>query len=240
MLRSAGASGAGVAAIITSPTSRSASFMAQLEFPATNNTAEYESILLALRKAWEMGAPRLLIHTDSQVAAGHIDKSYQARSPELTKYLEAFRKAETHFRGITASGVPRATITDVDALVKAAAGGAMLPSHVLYKVLCSPAAFDMAVPATGVAVIDAEPHWRLQITDILAGRAEPSSAVEHQRLRQRGRGYVLVEGALYKTGVCVHILRCVSRSQGAELLKEVHDGHCGTHLAPRALAAKAL
>lgn len=34
-------------------------------------------------------------------------------------------------------------------------------------------------------------------------------------------------------------MRCVSRSQGAELLKE-HDGHCGMQLALRTLVAKTL
>ncbi|EAZ11138.1 hypothetical protein OsJ_00987 [Oryza sativa Japonica Group] len=127
---------------------------ARLEFPTTNNTAEYEAIMLALRKARAMGAQCLVIHTDSQVVAGHIDKSYQARSPELAKYLEAFRKAEACFRGITVSGVPRATIADVDALAKAAAGSTLLPSHVLYEVLRSPAASDTDAPAAEVAVID--------------------------------------------------------------------------------------
>lgn len=139
---------------ITSPIGRSASFAARLEFPTTNNTAEYEAIMLALRKARAMGAQCLVIHTDSQVVAGHIDKSYQARSPELAKYLEAFRKAEACFRGITVSGVPRATIADVDALAKAAAGSTLLPSHVLYEVLRSPAASDTDAPAAEVAVID--------------------------------------------------------------------------------------
>lgn len=41
---------------ITSPIGRSASFAARLEFPTTNNTAEYEAIMLALRKARAMGA----------------------------------------------------------------------------------------------------------------------------------------------------------------------------------------
>lgn len=89
-------------------------------------------------------------------------------------------------------------------------------------------------------MIDVEPDWRMQIVDILTGRAEPSSAAEHQRFRQHARGYVLVEGALYKTDVCAPLLRCISRSEGAEFLKEVHDGHYGTHLALRALAAKTL
>ncbi|KAF0930083.1 hypothetical protein E2562_027915 [Oryza meyeriana var. granulata] len=62
-----------------------------------NNVAKYEVILLALCKARAMGPPQIIISTDSQVAAGHIDKSYQAWNLELTRYLAAFRKAETHF-----------------------------------------------------------------------------------------------------------------------------------------------
>ncbi|KAF0929052.1 hypothetical protein E2562_015167 [Oryza meyeriana var. granulata] len=77
-----------------------------------------------------MGAPRIVISTNSQVAVGHIDKSYQARNPELTKYLAAFRRAETHFRGVTM--VPRANIADADALAKATVANMPLPPHVMY------------------------------------------------------------------------------------------------------------
>ncbi|KAF0930786.1 hypothetical protein E2562_035258 [Oryza meyeriana var. granulata] len=83
--------------VISSPTGQKAVFTTKLEFPTTNNIAKYEAILLALRKARAMGTPRIIISTDSQVAVGHIDKSYQARNLELARYLAAFRKAEAHF-----------------------------------------------------------------------------------------------------------------------------------------------
>ncbi|KAF0895068.1 hypothetical protein E2562_006780 [Oryza meyeriana var. granulata] len=72
---------------------------------------------------------------DSQMAAGQIDKLFQARHPELAKYLVAFRKAEAHFKGITVRSIPCSEIADADALAKAAANNEPLPAHVLYVVL---------------------------------------------------------------------------------------------------------
>lgn len=83
---------------------------------------------------------------------------------------------EAHFRGITVSEVPRATIADVDALAKVAAANAVTPPQVLYEVLRSPATLEPDALARGVVVIDTEPDWRMLIVDILTGRAEPSSA----------------------------------------------------------------
>jgi ribonuclease HI len=62
-------------------------YAAGLEFQCTNNTVEYEAVLLGLRKARAMGIQRLIIKIDSQVVAGHIEKDYKARDQELAKYL---------------------------------------------------------------------------------------------------------------------------------------------------------
>jgi ribonuclease HI len=43
--------------------------------------AEYEGLLLALRKARAVGARRLVILTDSELVAGHIGKTYKAKKP---------------------------------------------------------------------------------------------------------------------------------------------------------------
>ncbi|KAF0895954.1 hypothetical protein E2562_018027 [Oryza meyeriana var. granulata] len=187
------ATGAGAAAVISSPTTRKAIFAAKLEFPATNNIAKYEAILLALCKARAMGVLRIIIGTDSQVAAGHIDKSCQAWNPELVKYLAAFRWAETHFRGVTVAGTPHANIADADALAKAVATNTPLAPHVMYEVLSTPTARPSDTPPSTVAVIDTTPDWRALIIDILTGRAEALARMEERRLCQRARGYVLVE-----------------------------------------------
>jgi ribonuclease HI len=62
-------------------------YAARLEFQCTNNIAEYEAILLGLHKAKAMGIQRLVIKTDAQTVAGHIEKYYKVRDPELVKYL---------------------------------------------------------------------------------------------------------------------------------------------------------
>jgi ribonuclease HI len=62
-------------------------YAARQEFQCTNNIAEYEAVLLELRKAKAMGIQRLVIKIDSQIIAGHIEKDYNARDPELAKYL---------------------------------------------------------------------------------------------------------------------------------------------------------
>jgi ribonuclease HI len=62
-------------------------YAARLEFQCTNNIAEYEAVLLGLRKAKAMGIQRLVIKTDSQIVAGYIEKDYKARDQELAKYL---------------------------------------------------------------------------------------------------------------------------------------------------------
>jgi ribonuclease HI len=56
----------------------------------TNNMAEYEGLLLALRKARAVGARRLVILTDSELIAGHIGKTYKGKKPDMMKYLQVF------------------------------------------------------------------------------------------------------------------------------------------------------
>ncbi|KAF0898673.1 hypothetical protein E2562_009180 [Oryza meyeriana var. granulata] len=149
-----------------------------------------------------MGVPRIIISTDSQVAMGHIDKSYQAWNLELAKYLTAIKRAETLFRGVMVAGTPRANIADTDALAKATAANTPLPPHVMYEVLSTPAAQPLDMPSSTVAAIDTMPDWCTPIIDILTGRAEALTGTEERWLRQRARGYVLVEEALYKMGIC--------------------------------------
>jgi ribonuclease HI len=85
-------------------------YAARLEFQCTNNIAEYETVLLGLRKAKAMGIQRLVIKTDSQIVAGHIEKDYKARDPELAKYLQFLRDQEKHFEGFKSKTSQEMTI----------------------------------------------------------------------------------------------------------------------------------
>jgi ribonuclease HI len=46
----------------------------QIEFPATNNTAEYDGLVNGLRLVKDLGIRRLLIRRDSQLVAKQVQK----------------------------------------------------------------------------------------------------------------------------------------------------------------------
>jgi hypothetical protein len=74
----------------------------------------------------------------------------------------------------------------------------------------------------------------------LRGHYEPQDELQGKRLKQRARGYVVVNGELYKSGVTEHWLRCITSEKVLELLREIHIGFCGAHIGTRALAGKAI
>jgi hypothetical protein len=51
---------------------------------------------------------------------------------------------------------------------------------------------------------------------------------------------VVIEGELFKQGVCSPLLKCLSRAKGQELMKEIHSGICGAHIGSRLLLSKVL
>jgi hypothetical protein len=65
-----GTFGAGAAAILISPSKIKTCYAARLEFNCTNNIAEYEALLLGLRKLRALGIRRAVLKSDSQVIIG--------------------------------------------------------------------------------------------------------------------------------------------------------------------------
>jgi ribonuclease HI len=91
--------GAGVAAIIMSPTGVKHRYAARLSFAlesdrCTNNIAEYEAIILGLRKLRALGITTCIVKIDSNVVVGQVEKEYSAKDPALMQYLTAVRSLE--------------------------------------------------------------------------------------------------------------------------------------------------
>jgi ribonuclease HI len=78
-----GTFGAGAADVLVAPSKVRTCYAAKLDFSCTNNIAEYEALLLGLRKLRAMGIRRAILKTDSQVISSHIDKSSKARDQNL-------------------------------------------------------------------------------------------------------------------------------------------------------------
>jgi len=63
--RAWGMNGAGIAAILTPPKGPKLRYAAKLDFLTTNNIAEYETVLLGLRKLRAFGVQRCIVWSNS-------------------------------------------------------------------------------------------------------------------------------------------------------------------------------
>jgi ribonuclease HI len=94
-----GTFGAGAAAVLVAPSKVRTCYVIRLDFNCTNNIAEYEALLLGLRKLKAMGIRRVVLKTDCPVISGHVDKSCRARDPKLEKYLVQFEGLKLPLKG---------------------------------------------------------------------------------------------------------------------------------------------
>jgi ribonuclease HI len=244
--------GAGAAAIITSPTGVKHRYAARLSFAlesdrCTNNIAEYEAVILGLRKLRALGVTTCIVKTNSKVVAGQVEKEYSAKDPALMQYLTAVRSIERQFKGFTLQHVDRARNEEADALAKAAARGETFPSDVFYHVIGTPAVrnpegLHVTNNAEGHRIVNLimTEDWQAPITLFLQGYYHPSDVNEAKRLKHRSRDFVLVGDQLYKKEISQPMLKCVTETEGIQILREVHSGTCGSHSGPRALAAKVI
>jgi hypothetical protein len=66
--------------------------------------------------------------------------------------------------------------------------------------------------------------WRIEIVSFLQGNCLSDDEAYNKRMEARTRPYVIIERELYKQGVCSPLLKCLSRTEGKELTKEIHAG----------------
>jgi ribonuclease HI len=128
-----GTFGAGAVVVLVAPSKVRTYYAVRLDFSCTNNIAEYEALLLGLRKLKAMGIRRVIFKTDSQVISGHVDKISKARDPKLEKYLDAVRRLEASFEGFSIKNIPRGENEHANLLAKSVTQGLPLPSEVFFK-----------------------------------------------------------------------------------------------------------
>jgi ribonuclease HI len=232
-----GTFGAGVAAILVAPSKVRTCYAARLDFSCTNDIAEYEALLLGLRKLKAMGIRRGILKTDSQVISGHVDKSSKARDPKLEKYLDIVQRLEASFEGFSVKNIPRGENEHTNLLAKSAAQGLTLPSEVFFETIKAPSVELMERAVLTISPVHSE-DWRTEIISFLQGNCLSDDEVYNKRMEARTRPYVMIEGELYKHGVCSPLLKCLSRTEGIELMKEIHAGLCGSRIGSRPLLGK--
>jgi hypothetical protein len=80
--------------------------------------------------------------------------------------------------------------------------------------------------------------WRTEIVSFLQGNYHSDDEAYIKRMHAKTRPYMIIEGELFKQGVCSLLLKCLSRAEGQELMKEIHSGVCGAHIGSMPLLGK--
>ena len=66
--------------------------MVRLDFPTTNNEAEYEALVAGLDLAKAAGAASVVIHCDSQVVTNEVNRDYECKGERMKRYLEQVKR----------------------------------------------------------------------------------------------------------------------------------------------------
>jgi hypothetical protein len=184
-----------------------------------------------------MGIRREILKSDSQVITDHIYKSSKARDPKLEKYLDTVQRMEASFEGFSVKNIPRGENEHADLLAKSAAQGLPLPSEVFFEIIKAPSVELMERVVLTISPMHSE-DWRTEIVSFLQGNCPSDDEAYIKRMEARTRPYIIIEGELYKQRVCSPLLKCLSRTEGQELMKEMHAGLCRAHIGSRPLLGK--
>jgi hypothetical protein len=122
--------------------------------------------------------------------------------------------------GFSIQHVDRSKNEVADALAKVAVRGDPMPSNVFFQIIEASIVRDPDGHRI-ISLIMTE-DWRAPIALYLQGHYRPTDQDEAKRLKYRSCCFTLIEGKLYKKGICQTLLKCITTVEGVDLLREVH------------------
>ncbi|KAL5583578.1 hypothetical protein UlMin_016020 [Ulmus minor] len=80
--------GSGIRIVLESPKQENVFKALRLEFPVSNNEAEYEALLTGLKMARELDVKAIHVFCDSKLVSAQVNAEFQAREPRMAAYLQ--------------------------------------------------------------------------------------------------------------------------------------------------------
>ena len=155
--------------------------MIRLDFPTTNNEAEYEALVAGLDLAKAAGAENIIIHCDSQVITSQVNDDYECRNERMKKYLEEV-KGRTSGLKVKFVQIPRKENECADRLAKAAFAEFMnAPEQVLSFVQTSSLIDD----GKQMQEIYVEENWTIPLIAYLRSSTLPDGKDAARKLKVR-------------------------------------------------------
>ncbi|KAL8134680.1 hypothetical protein AgCh_009635 [Apium graveolens] len=224
----------GAGLVLQSPDGFLIEYAMKLDFPTTNNEAEYEALIAGLGLAGILRVKNLKVRGDSKLIISQVQGEFEARDDTMAKYVRLVRAVMTQFNECHIEHIPREENAKADALSKFASSEIEESSGSVYFRVLKTRSIDVKL----VAPIGLETSWIDPIKAHIQTGWLPSDATEARKLTVRALRYSLIDGILYKRSFVVPYLRCLRPDEARLALEEVHEGIYGQHLGGRALAHK--
>ena len=106
----------GVGVVLYHEEDKAVALLFKLEFPCSNNTAEYESYLIGLATTLEIGIKHLKLMGDLNLVVCQTKGSFSLKEPSLALYRAMAQKMEEKFSTFEIKHTPRNENQFADAL----------------------------------------------------------------------------------------------------------------------------
>jgi ribonuclease HI len=186
-------------------------YVLQILWAVSNNEAEYEALLHELRLAISLRIKRLLVYGDSLLVVQQVNKEWDCNKETMDAYVQEVHKLESKFSGLEVHHVLREHNVSADTLSKLGSTRARVPSGVFVQELkqssikSSPqVTIDVGPQQPDREVMVLQEDWREAFIDFIRNQRLPAGidakSVEAARVLRRSKGFVLVDGKLYRRG----------------------------------------
>jgi hypothetical protein len=200
-----------------------------------------------------LGIKRLLAFGDSKVVIEQVNKEWDCVKDTMDAYCAEIRKIEGHFEGIEFQHIPRNNNMAANVLSKLGSRRALFPAGVFVQDLRKPSIKLLdsdnpdppqhdqnSAPPCDVLMSEREDDWRKPFIDFILDQLVPDDKAERERITRRSANYIVIGTDLYiKAASSGVLMKCILRSEGLQLLAEIHSGECGCHVASTNLVGKA-
>ncbi|GKV18281.1 hypothetical protein SLEP1_g28686 [Rubroshorea leprosula] len=230
--------GLGAGALLIGPDGYRSEHTLKFNFDATNNMAEYETLLLGLQLALKLKINAIQVYSDSQLVVNQTNSICEVVDPMMVKYVALVAELKCKFQKFYLSKIPRTENEQADSLSKFTSDSSLSSRSVFVEVLDEPSFMKPRIME-----ISTDPNtssWTDSIFSFLRDGIVPEDRQEAMKLRKKASRYTLVNGVLYKRSFSLPLLRCLNPYEAEYALREVHEGVCRSHVGARTLAQKVL
>ena len=156
-----------------------------------------------------------------------INNEYECISERMKKYLEEVKNRINSLE-VKFVQIPREENECADRLAKADSAEFMNASEQVLSFVQTSSLIDDGAQMQEIIV---EENWTTPLIAYLQSSTLPDGKDAARKLKVQASQFVLIKDVLYKGGFSRPYLRCLCQKEADYVMREVHEGICGNHLA---------